>query len=155
MKAQLSEKQVRLRIKKYFNINELVGGRTLRKFKERAWKFLDFRALYALLIIREGLGKPITVNSGRRQQRGLRTIAQQMVKNKVYRNLLYLSAHLLGKAFDFDVEGMTAQEVRDWIIKNEHLFPFKIRLEDKVSWVHLDVIYEEHNPKVYVFQPPT
>jgi len=150
----MTESEVRKQIKKYFKIKELVGGRTYRKFKERAWRFLDFRLLYALLIIRENLGREIKVNYGRKQQRGLRTIAQQMVKNKVYKNLLYVSAHLFGKAVDFDVKGMNAKEVRDWIIQNQHLFPFKIRLEDKVSWVHLDVIFEEHNPKVYLFQPP-
>lgn len=149
-----TEQQVRQEIGKYFKINELVGGRTYRSHKERAWRFLDYRLLYALLVIREGIGKSITVNSGRRQQRGLRTIAQQMVKNKVYKNQLYISAHLLGKAVDFHVKGMTAQEVRNWIVQNENLFPFKIRLEDRVSWVHLDVIYEEKNPKVYQFQPP-
>ena len=88
-------------------------------------------------------------DGGRKQQRGLRTIVQQMIKNYFYKNKLYVSAHLLGKAVDFDVKDMTAQEVRDWIVENSDLFPFKIRLEDKVSWVHLDVVYEDHNPNVY------
>jgi len=149
----LTEREVRTDIKKYFNINELVGGRTYRAHGERAWRFLDYRLLYSLLIVREGLGQPITVNHGRAEQRGLRTIAQQMVKNKVYADKLYVSAHLFGKAVDFDVAGMTSQNVRDWIVVNEDKFPFKIRLEDKVSWVHLDCIWEEKNTKVYLFQP--
>lgn len=150
----LTEVQVRKRIKKYFGIHELVGKRTLKKHGERAWKFLDYRALYALLIVREGLGRRMFVNRGRLQQRGLRTIVQQMIRNFFYKDVLYLSAHLFGKAFDFDVEGMTAHEVRKWIIKNSDLFPFKIRLENNVSWNHLDVFWEEKNPKIYIFQPP-
>ncbi len=151
----MEELEVRKRIKEYFDIQELVGIRTYRRFGVRAWRFLDYRLLYALLIIREGLDREITVNSGRRQQRGLRTIAQQMVKNYMYRDRLYLSAHLFGKAVDFDVKGMSAQSVRDWIVNNAKLFPFKIRLEDTVSWTHLDVIWEKKNPQVYLFQPPT
>jgi len=150
----LTEVEVRLRIADYFSIGELVGRRTKNKHGARAWKFLDYRLLYALLIIREGLGRRITVNSGRRQQRGLRTIVQQMIKNYFYKDRLYLSAHLLGKAVDFDVEGMTAKEVRAWIVDNADLFPFKIRLENLVSWLHLDVIWEPQNPKVYLFAPP-
>lgn len=150
----INEKEVRKRIKKYFTINELVGSRTFKKFGDRAWRFLDYRLLYALLIIRENLDLPITVNNGKRQQRGLRTIIQQMIKNYFYKDKLYLSAHLLGKAVDFDVKGMKAQSVRKWIVDNKKLFPFKIRLEDKVSWVHLDVIWEQKNSHVYLFQPP-
>lgn len=154
----LSETLVRDRIKRYFDIEELVGKRTFKKYGERAWRFLDYRALYALLIVREGLDRSITVNDwkwgGKRQQRGLRTIVQQMIKNFFYKDKLYLSAHLFAKAFDYDVEGMTAQQVRLWIVSNEHLFPFKIRLEGLVTWVHMDVIWESQNPNVYVFAPP-
>jgi len=148
-----TEIEVRKEIKKYFKIKELVGGRTYRVHGERAWKFLDYRLLYALLIVREGIGKPMRVNYGNKQQRGLRTTAQQIVKNKVYQNKLYISAHLLGKAVDFDVKGMNAEQVRDWIRRNIHLFPFKIRLEKNVNWVHLDVIFDETKPKLYEFNP--
>jgi len=71
---------------------------------------------------------------------------------------LYLSAHLMGKGIDFGVAGMSADEVRTWIIENQDLFPCKIRLEHKVAktgktitWVHLDVYYEEKNPHIYFF----
>lgn len=150
----MEEIEVRKRIKEYFDIQELVGRRTYKRFGIRAWRFLDYRLLYALLIIREGLNKHITINHGRTQQRGLRTIVQQMIKNYFYKDRLYLSAHLFGKAVDFDVKGMQAQSVRDWIVENQELFPFKIRLEDKVTWVHLDVIWEQKNSNVYLFQPP-
>ncbi len=143
-------------IKKYFGIRELVGKRALNKYGERAWRFLDPKALHALLIVREGINRRITVNSGNRQQRGLRTNIQQIVRNKSIKNRLYISAHVQGKAFDFDVEGMTAVEVRRWILNNSKLFPFKIRLENNkngnpISWVHLDTHWEAKNPLIYLF----
>lgn len=143
-------------IKKYFTINELVGKRTVKKYGERAWRFLDHNTLHALLIVREGIGKSITVNSGNTQQRGLRTNIQQLVRKKSLKDRLYISAHIQGKAFDFDVKGMTAEEVRNWCVTNSNLFPVKIRLEHRlngniISWVHLDTIWEAKNPTVYLF----
>lgn len=146
----MSENEILTGIKTYFKITEFVGTATFKKYGDRSWRFLDFRLLETLLIIRETLNRPIRINHGTSEQRGLRTNIQPMVKGKLG---LYLSAHILGKAIDFDVKGMEAQEVRDWIVANESIFPYKIRLEDGVSWVHLDVIYESHNPKVYLFKP--
>ncbi len=141
------------KVQKYFTIDELVGSRTAARYKERAWRFLDTDLLHAILIVRENLDRSMTVNYGSSEQRGLRTNIQSIVKDKTERNKLYISAHILGKAVDFDIKGMTAQQVRDWIIDSESLFPFKIRLEDGVTWVHLDVISEDHNPKIYLFNP--
>lgn len=142
-------------IRKYFSIYELVGRATYRKYGEGAWRFLDIRALHMLLIVREGVGRPITVNDwkwgGRFAQRGLRTNIQQLFWGYFKRKKLYLSAHVLGKGFDFDVEGMSAEDVRRWIIEHAELFPFKVRLEAGVSWVHVDVIQDESKPKVYEF----
>jgi len=149
----MRESQVRQEIKRYFRISELVGKRTYAKYGERAWRFLDYRLLYVMLIIRKGLSRRITANTPRLQQRGLRTIVQQLVRDKFRRGVLYISPHMQGKALDFDVEGMTASEVRSWILANQELFPFKIRLERGVSWVHVDVIWEAKNPDVYLFNP--
>jgi len=146
----MTEKKIRERIKLYFNISELVGKRTYKKYGEKAWDLLDIRLLHGLLIIREGLNRQIYINYNGKQQRGLRTIVQQIVKNFTYRNKLYVSMHLFGKAVDMTVEGMSAEEVRQWIISNKYLFPFKFRLEKNVNWVHFDVKW--HNKKkVYLF----
>ena len=144
-------------IKKYFIIQELVGQSTYKKYGESAWKFLDFRLLHCLLIIREGIGKPITVNTwykgGKFSQRGLRTNIQGIFRGYFKKWKLYLSAHILGKGVDFDVEGMTVEEVHEWIIDNVHLFPYKLRLEFGVNWNYLDVIWEVKNLKIYQFNP--
>ena len=151
----MTDSEILTGIKKYFSIYELVGRFVFKIYGSRAWRFLDFRLLWALLIIRTNLNRKITVNNwywgGKFSQRGLRSNLQQIFRSYFVKRKLYLSAHVLGKAIDFDVEGMTASDVRLWIVQNEHLFPFKIRLEDGGNWVHLDVIYEERNSKVYLF----
>lgn len=145
------------RFKKYFKIQELVDEAVYNKWRSKAWQFIDLSLIESLLIVREGLGKPITINNwsygGRFDERGLRHNVSDMVINKTQP---YLSAHMMGKAVDFDVKGMTAEEVRDWICDNEALFPHKIRLEHKmkdkpITWVHLDVFDYSKNPHIYKF----
>ena len=147
-------------IEKYFSIQEFVGSTTYNKYGRTAWKWIDKDLLETMLIIRTTIGRPITINNwhigGKYSQRGLRTIVQQLVKNAFYKGRLYLSAHMFGKAVDFDVKGMTANEVREWIVDHQDLLPHKVRLENKlngkyISWVHLDVFWEEKNEKVYLF----
>ena len=144
-------------IKDYFDIKELVDEETFRRHGENAWQFICPMLQETMLILRENLGRSITVNNwpfgGGLTQRGLRHNRSEIVKDKVS---MYLSAHMMGKALDFDVKGLTAKQVREWIVVNEHLFPYKIRLEKKfrgkeITWVHLDVFQNEKNPKVYLF----
>lgn len=73
----------------------------------------------------------------------------EMVKGK---KNVYLSAHVLGKAGDFTVRGMTALEARELIKKHADLLPCKIRLEGGVSWLHFDVLPQYGiTQKVYEF----
>lgn len=148
------------KLKSRFRIQELVGKRTYKKHGDRAWKFFSFRLLHTLWILRKEIGRPITINTwhkgGRFSQRGLRTNVQDIFRGFFMSLRLYLSAHVLGEAIDFDVEGMTAEEVRNWIIRNQSKFPYKIRLEHKkngkpIKWVHLDVLEEPQNPHIYLF----
>ena len=147
-------------IEKYFTIEELVGKETFNKYGKNSFKFLSSDILETLLILRLNIGKKITVNNwkwgGSFSQRGLRSNVQSILKNKTTSNRLYLSAHVLGKAFDLDVDGMTAPEVREWIKENQNLFPHKIRLErlakgKQINWVHIDTMNEEKNPHIYEF----
>lgn len=156
----MTQEEIRTEIKKYFQIYELVGPKTYKKHGERAWKFFSDNALHSLLITRVNLNRKITVNTwywgGKFSQRGLRTNVQNMFRQLTKALKLYLSGHVLGEAFDYDVQGMEAEEVREWIVANHHLYPMKIRLEHKkngkpITWVHQDSIFEPHNPKVYLF----
>lgn len=124
-------------IRKYFDIEELVCDHTVAKFGQASWNFLDTDFLHALLVIRRDiLKKPMWCNGNGKKQRGLRCNRCQMVRGKTG---VYLSAHCLGKAGDFDVSGMTAEQARMEIKQNAHLLPCQVRLERGVSWLHMDV----------------
>lgn len=151
---RMNNAEVLRRIKLYFEIKELVPNAVIKKYgAPTCWQFLDIDALHSLLVVREGIGKGITINTIGSQQKGLRHNRSAMVIKKIS---IYLSAHMMGKAFDFKVSGMKSEDVRNWIVKNANLFRCKIRLEHKlngkvISWVHLDTFYLESNPKVYLF----
>lgn len=130
-------------IKDYFSIKELVCPHIYDKFREYAWQFFDPRLLETLLVIREVINRPIYVNNydsgGSFDERGYRCNICNIPKDKTRLEKLYMSAHCQGMAVDFDVKGMTAQEVRDWLKSNQILLPYPIRCELDVNWVHIDV----------------
>lgn len=139
----------------YFTIEELVCKDVFTKFGKTAWQFFDPRLLITMDWLRQKLNKPIYVNSwdsgGTFDERGLRCIQCPLVKEAIVNKTLYVSPHMLGQGIDFDVQGMEAEEVRQWLKSNAQSLPFSIRLEDGVHWVHLDI--RETNQKVYIFNP--
>lgn len=140
-------------LKPYFAVSELVCPHCYGKYGESSWQFLDTNALYGLLLMRETIfGVPMYVNNYKngKTQRGLRCNKCDLVKSKA---TLYLTMHGFGKAWDFTVHGMTAEQARKKIIENAHLFPFNFRLEADVSWVHWDCLDMYNNTaKVYIFK---
>jgi len=156
----MTDEEIYEQIKGYFLIEEFVSQKVYNKHGERAWKFLCPRLLHTMLIIREGIGKPITINTwhkgGSFKQRGLRSNLGYIFMSKFKKGVLYLSGHVLGRAVDFDVKGVEAKDVRDWIDLNADKLPYKVRLENRmkgkqINWVHLDMLWEKKNPKVYRF----
>ena len=135
----------------YFDLEELVCHDVFKKYGEFAWNFLDPRLLLNIERIRARIGRQIIINNWRSggdfSQRGLRCNLCSLVNSK---KELYMSAHILGKAVDFNVDGMLAEEVRVWIYENKRLWPYPMRLERDVSWVHLDVY--DMDEKVYLFK---
>ena len=81
-------------------------------------------------------------------QRGLRCNVCELVKTKPYN---YLSAHVLGKGGDFSITGMSAEQARSLIRSNLNKFPYPIRLEKEVSWLHIDVIDTRNGIKLVEF----
>lgn len=138
-------------IRPFFDIDELVCDHALAKFGEAAWEFLDTNYLHCLLVIRRDiLRSPMYCNGRGATQRGLRCNMCQLVKSKTY---TYISAHILGKAGDFDVKGMTAEQARRLIIERQELLPCPIRLEKDVSWLHFDTRSEDNKTgKVTLFR---
>lgn len=134
----------------YFQVRELVCDHTFAKWGERSWQFLDTDFLECLLVIRRDiLQTGMTCNHDGARQRGLRCNRCDLVKGK---SSVYLSAHVLGKAGDFTVTGMTAQQARARIREMVHLLPCNIRMEGGVSWLHFDVLPQYGiDRKVYEF----
>jgi hypothetical protein len=60
-----------------------------------------------------------------------------LVKQK---SSIYMSAHCLGKAIDFNAKDQSAEETRKIIKANIDKFEYPIRLEKDVTWVHIDVM---------------
>ena len=135
---------------KFFNVCELVCDHTYAKWGEKSWQFLDTDYLHALLVIRRDiLQMPMVCNYSGANQRGLRCNRCELVKGK---SSVYLSSHVLGKAGDFTVNGLTAQEARSRIRQNANLLPCAIRMEGGVNWLHFDVLPQYGiTDKVYEF----
>ena len=88
-------------------------------------------------------------NVGDYTQRGLRCNKCKLVANK---SVSYLSAHVLGKAGDFSVDGMSAEEARQKIIENIDRLPHPIRMENGVAWLHIDVLEQYGiDEKIHLF----
>lgn len=137
----------------YFDIVELVCPHTYNKWKDRSWQFLDTAFLHNLLILRRDIIKqPMYCNNwdkqGQFSQRGLRCNICQIVKDK---KDVYLSAHVLGKAGDFDVKSMTAEQARGLILDHQDMLPYPFRLEGKVGWLHFDSLDTRNGIHVVVF----
>ena len=137
-------------LRKYFQISELVCDHVFSAWGQRAWQFLDTTYLHNLLVIRRDiLQVPMTCNHAGANQRGLRCNRCGLVTEKTKP---YLSSHVLGRAGDFTVNGMTAQEARSRIRNNAHLLPYPLRMEGGVSWLHIDTLPQYGiTDKIYEF----
>lgn len=127
---------------KYFKIQELVSEAVYKKYGDKSWEFIDTRLIKVLDLLREHFNRPITVNNwlwgGNLQQRGLRANKDELVANK---KDYYVSQHCLGKAVDFNVKGLSAQEVYKEIVDNKDKFYLISRIENiknTPTWVHID-----------------
>lgn len=137
---------------KYFQTEELVCKHVYEVHEENAMRFLDMRLKVTIKLVRDILGVPMYVNNwkwgGSATQRGLRCNLCELVKSK---DRPYLSAHVLGKGIDFTARGFTADEVRAIIQAHEQKFPYPIRLEKDVEWVHIDVMDMGNGRKINYF----
>lgn len=147
----MNREQVIRDLNKFFDVKELVCDHTYAKWGEKSWQFLATDYLHNLLVIRRDiLQVPMVCNHDGADQRGLRCNLCPLVFEKTG---VYLSGHILGKAGDFTVQGMTAQEARSRIRNNTHLLPYPLRMEGGVNWLHIDTIPQYGiTDKVYEFK---
>lgn len=130
------------KLKKNFDIRELVCPHCYKKFGEGSWQFLSTELLSTLYKLRyEIFQQPIIINNwhkgGKYDERGLRCNMCSIVNGK---KSVYLSAHCLGKAIDFNVGKLKSEEVFPVIKYNAHRFDYPIRVERGTNgWTHIDV----------------
>lgn len=147
----MERRQIIAELRQFFSIEELVCDHTFAKWGESAWQFLDTAYLHTLLIVRKHiLQRPMMCNYAGMHQRGLRCNLCPLVADK---RTVYLSSHVLGRAGDFTVLGLTAEEARATIKMHSRLLPYNIRLEGGVSWLHIDTLSQSGiNARVYEFR---
>lgn len=138
----------------YFRLEELVCKEVFYKFGDRAWAFLDEKIIITADTIRRLTGKSMTINNwldgGEFEQRGLRCNLCSLVKNKTFLGDIYLSAHILGRAIDFNIKDMTPQEVTLWVAFNKDKLPYNLRIEkDTDTWTHLDTATTVDNKLIF------
>lgn len=146
----MNREQIIRELHRFFQVRELVCSHVFSKWGERSWQFLSTDYLHNLLVIRRDiLQMPMVCNHDGAEQRGLRCNMCKMVKEK---KAAYLSAHILGRAGDFSVQGLTAQEARSRIRAMQNLLPYPLRMEGGVSWLHIDTLPQFGiTEKVYEF----
>lgn len=137
-------------LKKYFKLSELVCPHILNRFGDTAWMFLSTQILHTLLVLRtEIINKPLIINNGTKTQRGMRCNICPMVKEKT---TVYESAHCNGMGLDITVVDMSAEEARTIIKQNQDKLPYPIRLEEDVTWLHVDCYDLCNNKKINTFK---
>lgn len=146
----MSRNELIKKVKKNFQLKELVCPHCVKTYGDKAWQFLSTELLSTIYVLRnEVIKKPMIVNNGTTfTQRGLRCNICELVKGKTKP---YMSAHALGKAIDFHVNGMEAEEVRQLIKDNVDKFEYPIRLEEAVSWCHIDCYTLDSDKKLVTF----
>ena len=139
-------------ISKYFDKEEIMSRHVFEAGGD--YDLLDADLQKLVVWIRETLGRPMYANNwsigGQFSQRGYRTNDDPVCKAQKF---AIGSAHFKGKALDFDVKGMTAEQVRKWLHDNQDSAPVRFRVEKGVNWVHVDVMHHRASDKAYFFYP--
>lgn len=137
---------------KHFITQELVDQKTYEKMGEDALSLFHPNILIALDDLRSFFNASISINDwflgGKSQWRGYRpTDCPIGAKN---------SQHRKGNAFDCTVKGRSAEEARVEILAHQdnELLIHIMRMEDKVSWLHIDGgTPPPGKSRIYLFQP--
>lgn len=141
----------------YFELEELVCKDVFDFYGQTAWQFFDPRILITIDYLREKINKAIFVNNwkdgGQFTQRGFRCLKCQLNHDATINNKMYCSPHSRGMAIDCDIQGILAEESRQWVIKNKDRLPYPVRLENNVSWLHIDCVQVNNSDKVFLFNP--
>lgn len=137
---------------KYFKLYELLP-RELYVDEVTGWDIFDPKLLETLDVIREILGVSLICNNwkdgGSRNYCGART-----PKCKEYSYGSYHTVRLDRKVMAADLIStkMSAADMRAKIIANASRLPHNIRIENGISWLHIDTAGKA-GQKIYLFNP--
>ncbi|MDK2909652.1 MAG: hypothetical protein PWR20_1219 [Bacteroidales bacterium] len=129
-----------MKVSKNFVIQEFVGPAIINARGEKAIQLLDYRIILIAQFIRDYFGRPMTINNwhigGHFTERGFR-------EPQTHTGAPF-SQHKFGRAIDFTLDGLSPEEIRTEILKNQQLFLEKglTCIEAKTpTWVHIDCRY--------------
>jgi len=140
---------------KHFKIFELVDPVIYRANGENAFAFFTEEIKQSIDGVREFFDRPTTVNNwiwgGQFQWRGLRS---HLCKEGALKSQHRIVEERLCNAIDFDVEGLTAEQVRREILNNQNIpsLRFITRMEKDVNWVHIDCKPLDGQERIYMFR---
>ena len=130
-------------------VKELVTRELYDLLGDRAILQFDPVILEFVYQVRVRIKAPVNINTwcfgGRFDGRGLRDNSETSGSSGSY--------HRKGMALDFTVRGWKAADVRAWIIENRDTLPNITRMEDGVSWVHVDTAPTANPSEIYLFNP--
>ena len=153
------------KFQKYFETYEIASPYVCNtKQPSEIYALFDDKLQDLIVWAREGIGRAFYANNWRVHeklkqsnpglvkfsQRGYRTNDDPVCKAQKF---VPGSAHFKGMALDFDVKGMTAEQVRKWLYENQEDAPVRFRVEKGVNWVHVDVMPHKASDKAYFFNP--
>lgn len=155
----MKREQALTELQKYFDIRELVSRDVYARFGQTAWRFFDTELIETVVALRtQILCVPLICNNwhtgGTYTQRGLRVNTSPLVADKTERNVLYVSAHLLGKGVDLSSKKMTADQMRTAIQSQQTKLPYKVRIEkaeNAPTWLHVDIMHSGAAQKIEWF----
>lgn len=137
-----------MKVSKNFYAQEFVPLDYWEEFKEASMAAIDDRIIITVQALRDNIGYPLTINTwhsgGERYESGLRVWGMK--------NYSVLSQHTYGRAVDIICDQYLAQELRDHILKNPRKYPHITRMEDRVSWLHID-LKDTGQGNVVLFEP--
>jgi hypothetical protein len=119
-----------------FKLQELIPPDIYQEFGDKALFLLDQNMVKMVDGVRNFFGVPVTINNwhikGSFTLRGFRPSDTSV-------GVKY-SQHKYGRAADMDIQGYTAEDARQAILKNQKspLLNWITVIEDKVNWLHAD-----------------
>ena len=124
---------------RHFDIRELVPPELYNKYKSNVdtlYMLFDPRILWTADALRDKFKCPVIINDwstgGTHTQRGFRTDADTGA---------VFSQHRCGRALDMTILDISADDFRKMVRQKQLSFElmYVTRIEDSVSWIHLDV----------------